>query len=97
MAFRKGQPKPPGSGRTKGTPNDSPSPVGLRRFFDHGLTTAFKDFTRLRKKNPGAALKLWLDAAEYIEPKLARREIVGGDKPVLVERRIIQVVNEHKE
>lgn len=35
------------------------------------------DWNWLRRPDPGMALKLWNDLAEYMQPKLARTELTG--------------------
>ena len=87
MPFKKGKSGNP-RGRKVGTPNKATA--ALRDFF-----TAFHEqnqgrvqalFEAAVVKDPVAALRLYLDAAEFVKPKLARTEISGTDGGPLLTR-----------
>lgn len=86
--FKKGEPRPAGSGRGKGTPNKITRDLRLmiRSFVEHGWEHALKDYEKLRKKDPGYALRVFARLTEYGVPKLQRVEHVGeGGGPVKME------------
>jgi hypothetical protein len=87
MAPPKGSPKPPGSGRQRGTPNKTTAKS--RALFAHAFEALSGDFERwvrqLAKEDLRAACEAILALAEYHVPKLGRLEHTGeGGGPVVV-------------
>ncbi len=84
MAARKGT-RPPnaGKGRRKGVPNKTTS-VARNAFNDlleDNIENAQTWLDRVAQKNPGYALELLLQLAEYCVPKLSRTEIKANPVP----------------
>lgn len=47
----------------------------------------------LRRPEPGTAVKLWTEMAEFIKPKLARTEHTGEDGKAIPVKAVIEFVN----
>lgn len=83
--FVKGQKRPPGSGRKKGTLNMMT--IDLDNALAYGATEMEKWLKRTAVKGPGRAAEVWAKVAEYRMPKLARQELKNADdKPFVIER-----------
>lgn len=67
----------------------------VRRANEYGAQNAVRWLQRVAKRSPGRALLLTAKFMEFNLPKLQRTEMVGKDGgPVVVEKRIVQVVKE---
>ncbi len=89
MPFKKGDPKPPTSGRKKGQVNHVTKDAKLlmEELVDYGLEHAQKWLERTAKKNPARALEALAKMAEYRLPKLAKTDVdVHGGVQVLERR-----------
>ncbi len=85
MAFPKGQPRPAGAGRKKGTPNKQT--VEVRAAIARFAESTVEDFARwvAEIEDPAKRCDIYLKAIEYHIPKLARSEVVGdGGGPIRV-------------
>lgn len=74
MPFKKGDKKPEGTGRTKGTPNKRTQEIKERIEWVLGLLeeTLEQD---IKKLSPQQKTLMWKDLQEYVRPKLARTEM----------------------
>lgn len=81
MAYPKGAPRPPGSGRARGTPNKSTDLVrqAIARFAEANVPRMEAWVAEVAETDPGRALDLTLRAIEYHIPKLGRTELTGQD------------------
>lgn len=85
MGFPKGKPRPPGAGRRKGVPNKSTTEV--REAIARMLNQTADEFVGWLTDidDPAKRCDIWLKAAEYHVPKLARTEVTGNDGgPVVI-------------
>ena len=69
----------PGAGRPKGSKNklSAERKAFLRAFVDGTQEQAIADWRQI--EDPAKRFALWLGAAEYCYPKLARTELAGQD------------------
>lgn len=81
MAFQKGDPKPPGSGRKKGQPNR----ITLLRVEDFlntkGIHPVQKILDLLPTLDPADQVKTWLHLMKYVEPELRPTEALLNVTP----------------
>jgi hypothetical protein len=85
--FVKGQKRPPGAGRKKGTLNRMT--IDLDAALAYGATEMENWLKRTARKGPGRAAEVWAKVAEYRIPKLARKEIANADeKPFVIKRTV---------
>lgn len=94
MAFKKGDPKPPGSGKKKGSHNHvtKDAKALMESLVDYGLEHAQKWLERTAKKNPARALEALAKIAEYRLPKLAKTDVEHHGGVQVLERRFYGVV-----
>lgn len=94
MSFKKGDPKPPGSGRKKGQANHvtKDAKALMESLVDYGLEHAQKWLERTAKKNPARALEALAKMAEYRLPKLAKTDVEHHGGVQVLERRFYGVV-----
>jgi hypothetical protein len=80
MAFKKGDPKPPGSGRTKGTPNKpKPYALFLQEFMEADKELFMQDFMKLDEKD---RCQVRSAIYKYVAPALSSMDVnanVSGD------------------
>lgn len=74
MPFKKGDKKPEGTGRTKGTPNKKTKETKERLEWVIGLLEETLE-ADLKKLSPSQKTLMWKDLQEYVRPKLARTEM----------------------
>src|SRR4051794_4189254 len=81
MGWPKGRPRPPGSGRAKGTPNHSTERVRLAiaRFAEGNVPRLQEWVAAVAQEDPARAAEITLRAIEYHIPKLGRTELTGAD------------------
>lgn len=87
MAFRKGDPRPPGAGRKPGQANRQTIAAreAIARFVDGNIDRLNGWLDQIAEDDPQAAFRCLMDVVEYHVPKLARTEMTGADGgPVLV-------------
>lgn len=78
MAHPKGTPKPPTSGRKKGTPNKVTQT--MQQFFDdRGIFIPEKIIELMPELEPRDRIKAWLEVAQYVYPKRKAIEVTGKD------------------
>jgi len=79
--FVKGTPRPPGSGRAKGTPNKVTTDVKRTlQLLAEALTPELEDWIRrTAKRSPEKATQLLINSLEFVHPKLQRTEMTGLD------------------
>lgn len=89
---RPGRPKglPKTGGRKKGTPNKKTAlakEAAMLFLNSVSQTELARLWARAKKEDPNAALRVYYGALEFVAPKLQRREVIGDDKPKVVEVR----------
>lgn len=84
MAHPRGTPKPPTSGRKKGTPNKVTQ--SIQQFFDdNGIFIPEKIIELMPELEPRDRMKAWLEVAQYVYPKRKAIEVTGKDgEPVKI-------------
>jgi hypothetical protein len=76
--FKKGMPKPAGSGRKKGTPNKTKLVRVADLFAEQGINPVDKVMELLPDMRPEAQAKVWLELLSYCQAK-PKEELVGED------------------
>ncbi len=94
MSFKKGDPKPPNSGKKKGSHNHvtKDAKALMESLVDYGLEHAQKWLERTAKKNPARALEALAKMAEYRLPKLAKTDVEHHGGVQVLERRFYGIV-----
>lgn len=79
MPFKKGDKKPVGSGKRKGTENKATKDIkeAYRQLIENNLDNLTNWLEQIAKKNPEKAIYILADLSEYVIPKLARQELTG--------------------
>ena len=78
--FRKGQ----GGLRPKGVPNKVTRDIkeAYRQLIENNLDNLTLWLEKISEKDPEKAIRILADLSEYVVPKLARTDLVSGDKPI---------------
>ncbi len=87
MAFKKGDPQPPGSGRKKGGGNKR-TPAELLKICEDVGVEPFEDLLKLSKstRDEGIKVACLKECAKYIYPQMRSTEISGpGGGPISTE------------
>lgn len=81
QGFVKGEPRPKGAGRKKGTPNKLTADVRttIALIAERKILEVEDWLTRVQKRDPDRAMDLYLKMIEYHVPKLQRTEVTGLD------------------
>lgn len=81
MPFKKGDKKPPNSGRRKGSANKNTQSIrdAFQKLLEDNLPNYAKWLEQIAEENPEKAIRLLNDMSEYILPKLQRTEHSGVD------------------
>jgi len=78
MAFKKGTPKPPNSGKKKGTKNEKTKQ--WEAIAEYMIEDGATRFANAMKTMPDEKfIPVYLNILEYFKPKLARQEHTGKD------------------
>ena len=86
--FKKGRSGNPG-GKKPGTLNKTTKDIkeAYRKLIENNLGNLTKWLNKIAEKDPEKAIKIISELSEYVIPKLARSEFVGGkddDEPIRV-------------
>jgi hypothetical protein len=78
MAFKKGNPKPPNSGKRKGAKNEKTKQwESIAEYMIEDGATRFSEV--LQSLPDEKFIPAYLNILEYFKPKLARQEVTGKD------------------
>lgn len=81
MTFKKGDIKPPNSGKKKGTENKvtKDTKEAVRKLIENNLDNMTLWLEKVAAKNPEKAMYIIVNLLEYSIPKLQRTEVTGKD------------------
>ena len=77
MPFKKGDKKPPSSGKKKGTENKATKDIkeAYRMLIEKNLDNMTLWLSRIARNDPAKAIYILADLSEYVIPKLARTDV----------------------